>query len=189
MKSAGGAARSPAADVPVLTTARLVLSRPQSSDVDAIQRLADDWAVAQWLARVPHPYSRDDAVFFIEQVVPAEACWAIRDLDGGALMGVVGLTNPASEPPEFGYWLGRPFWARGFATEAGRAVLDHAFGAAGLPMVLSAYFAENDRSARVLGKLGFRPIGVSQRWSVARGETLAQVNLSLTRRTWQQSRA
>ena len=78
---------------PTLGTARLRLRRPKEGDVDAIVRLADDWEVARRLGRLPHPYTRDDARFFLDEIVPAEWVWAIEDSAGGALLGTVGLED------------------------------------------------------------------------------------------------
>src|SRR6185295_7307164 len=60
---------------------------------------------------------------------------------------------------ELGFWLGRPWWGYGFATEASRAVVRHGFANPRLPAFSSAHFTDNLASARVLAKLGFEPAG------------------------------
>jgi RimJ/RimL family protein N-acetyltransferase len=72
---------------------------------------------------------------------------------------------------ELGYWIARPYWGRGYATEAGRAVIDHARHSLRLPRLSAGHFIDNPASGRVLAKLGFRPIGrIALRHSAGRGE-------------------
>jgi RimJ/RimL family protein N-acetyltransferase len=71
---------------------------------------------------------------------------------------------------ELGYWLARPYWGLGFATEAGRAMVDIARHSLRLKKLCSGHFLDNPASGRVLAKLGFRPGGVTRRYSAGRGE-------------------
>ena len=112
----------------------------------------------------------------------------IADRDGGELLGVVGLA-PHADRVEFGYWLGREHWNRGIATEAGRAVLSYAFGAAALTRIVSGCFEGNGRSSRVLEKLGFAVTGRSSRPCLARGQDVPHVDMALTRTVWSASAA
>jgi RimJ/RimL family protein N-acetyltransferase len=68
-----------------------------------------------------------------------------------------------------GYWIARPCWGRGFATEACTALIDIA-RTLGLATLEGSHFVDNPASARVLDKLGFEPVGiVAPRLSCARG--------------------
>jgi RimJ/RimL family protein N-acetyltransferase len=79
------------------------------------------------------------------------------------------LGRRASGAVEMGYWIARPFWGRGFATEACEALINIA-RALGLPSLEGSHFIDNPASARVLEKLGFEPLGiVAPRMSCARG--------------------
>jgi RimJ/RimL family protein N-acetyltransferase len=71
-----------------------------------------------------------------------------------------------------GYWIGVPYWGNGYATEAGRAVLDHGFGELGLNRVYAHCFARNPASRRVLEKLGMRHEGTRRRHTLKWGEYL-----------------
>jgi RimJ/RimL family protein N-acetyltransferase len=84
-------------------------------------------------------------------------CWAIT-LDD-ALIGSCGL-DLRGDDPELGYWLGVPHWGCGFATEAARAVIDHAFGKLDLQALQSGARVTNPASRRVLEKCGFQWTGV-----------------------------
>jgi RimJ/RimL family protein N-acetyltransferase len=151
----------PDRDVPVLKTERLVLRAPRLADAKAIVALIGDRRVAETLSRVPHPYSLADAQEFIAWAdkAPGQTSFLITTRDGD-LIGGCGV-GPLREPePEIGYWLGVPFWGNGYATEAVRALLDHAFTELGHDVVLGAARVSNPASRRVLEKCGFQWTGV-----------------------------
>ena len=68
-----------------------------------------------------------------------------------------------------GYWLGKPFWGQGFATEAAEAVIRHAFEADGFDYLIAGHFSDNPASKRIIEKLGFEPLGTETRECAARG--------------------
>jgi RimJ/RimL family protein N-acetyltransferase len=82
-----------------------------------------------------------------------------------------------------GYWIARPFWGRGFASEACTALIDIA-RALGLPRLEASHFIDNPASARVLDKLGFESLGIiAPRMSCARGEEVPARLMRLRLRT------
>jgi RimJ/RimL family protein N-acetyltransferase len=145
--------------VPVLATARLVLRAPRRSDGKAIATLANDRRIAANTARIPHPYGIEDAEKFIAAVNKreGEACFVIT-LDG-APIGVCSI-DLREDGPEMGYWLGVSYWGRGLATEAARALIDHAFGDLEHDTLISGARVNNPASRRVLEKCGFQWTGV-----------------------------
>jgi RimJ/RimL family protein N-acetyltransferase len=145
--------------VPVLATERLMLRAPRRSDVKAIATLVNDRRIAANTARIPHPYAIEDAEQFIAAVNKreGEACFAIT-LDG-APIGICSV-DLREDGPELGYWLGVSYWGRGFATEAVRALIDHAFGDLEHEMLISGARVNNPASRRVLEKCGFQWTGV-----------------------------
>jgi RimJ/RimL family protein N-acetyltransferase len=142
-----------------LKTARLVLRAPSHSDVAAMVALAGDRRVAENTARIPHPYTAADAVGLLDSINQngGETVFAIA-LDG-ALIGMCGLDR-RQDGVELGYWLGVPFWGRGYATEAARAVIDYAFAELGHEALSSGVRVSNPASRRVLEKCGFQWTGV-----------------------------
>jgi RimJ/RimL family protein N-acetyltransferase len=141
--------------LPVLQTERLTLRAPHRGDAKAIAALADDRRIAANTARIPHPYGAADAVQFIESVNKrdGEACFVI--IHGGRLIGACGL-DPQEDGPELGYWLGAPYWGRGFATEAARALIDHVFGDLEHETIQAGARVSNPASRRVLEKCAFQ---------------------------------
>jgi RimJ/RimL family protein N-acetyltransferase len=145
--------------VPVLETARLKLRAPRRDDAKALSALANEFRVAANTARLPHPYRVAHADEFIAAANSraGEACFVVvRD---GRLIGACSI-DPREEGPELGYWLGVPFWGRGYATEAARALVDYAFGDLGYERLHSGARVSNPASRRVLEKCAFQWIGV-----------------------------
>jgi RimJ/RimL family protein N-acetyltransferase len=147
--------------VPVLKTERLVLRPPRLEDAKAVAALADDRRIAENTLRIPHPYGLADAQAFIASVNTGdeESVFLVTTRSGKTL-GACGLARLGGEAPEIGYWLGVAFWGKGYATEAARAVIDHAFGACGHDMLTGGARVSNLASRRVLEKCGFQWTGV-----------------------------
>lgn len=118
--------------VPVLETERLVLRPPRFEDAATIAVLANDRRIADNTLRIPHPYTLADAQAFLTAANASggEIVFLITAWDG-AVLGCCGIGKLDGEHPEIGYWLGVPFWGKGYATEAARALIDHAFGELG----------------------------------------------------------
>ena len=148
---------APVLPAPVLATARLRLRTPQPEDAPAIAALANDRRIAENTARIPHPYTLADAEGFLRYLEEneTEIAFAITLADD-ALIGICGLRTKPRKSPEIGYWLGAPYWGHGYATEAARAVIDHAFEDLGLERLEAGARVSNPASRRVLEKCGFQ---------------------------------
>lgn len=146
--------------IPVLETERLVLRAPELGDAAVVAKLANDRRIAENTLRIPHPYSLADAEAFIFGANASDRETALLITAHGVVIGACGIAMLDGETPELGYWLGLPFWDQGFATEAARAVIDHAFGALGHDTLLAGARVSNPASRRVLQKCGFQWTGV-----------------------------
>jgi RimJ/RimL family protein N-acetyltransferase len=148
--------------IPVLATERLVLRAPRPGDAKAVASLINDRRIAENTARIPHPYSLADAHAFLAEINrnPNEPSFVIM-LGDGTVIGGCGIHVLSGGDPELGYWIGVPHWGRGYATEAARALIDHAFGALGCERLTSRARVSNPASRRVLEKCGFQWTGVS----------------------------
>jgi len=150
---------------PVLDTPRLVLRAFTLDDVDEVARLAGDPLIAETTANIPHPYESKHAEGWIathaEQYREGTLMnVAVTDRADGALYGCVGLEiRPAVNRAEIGYWIGVPYWNRGYATEASWALLTWAFRERGLHRVMARFVGRNPSSGRVMEKLGMRHEG------------------------------
>ena len=145
--------------IPILETERLVLRAPRLADGKAIARLVNDRRIAENTARIPHPYGVADAEQFLAAVNRQEGEATFAIVLKGELIGVCGI-EPREAAAELGYWLGVPYWNRGYATEAVRAVIDHAFGDLEHDALQARARVSNPASRRVLEKCGFQWTGV-----------------------------
>lgn len=163
------AASSPVLDMrDTITTDRLILRRMAASDIARLVTLCGDIRVAGNLSRIPHPYTRAHAQDWLEQqnqmwAESRDRVWVITLPDIG-IIGTIGLhresrlTLDNQETWEIGYWLGVPFWGQGYATEAGKAVLDELDSALGPQEVTAGYALKNPNSGHVLEKIGFQKV-------------------------------
>lgn len=160
---------------PVISTSRLRLRPLAPADAPRIAQYASDFDVARMTTRVPHPYALDDAQSFVERahdpLTANDAVFGVESLEDG-LIGAVGFhPGGALNAPEFGYWIGKPWWGKGYATEAARAALTWAKTGWGRKIVFAGHFADNPASGAVLIKAGFLYTGdVKPLHSAARGE-------------------
>ena len=144
----------------VLETERLTLRAPRLGDAKAIAQLANDRRIAENTTRIPHPYRLADAEAFIAQVNrDGDELAFLITLDDEPI-GACGLAQLDGPAPDLGYWIGAPYWGNGYATEAARAVIDHAFTALGHEAVQAGARVTNPASRRVLEKCGFQWTGV-----------------------------
>jgi ribosomal-protein-alanine N-acetyltransferase len=158
-------ARLPAS-IPTLTTARLRLRPFASSDAAAVTALAGDAEVSRYLLHVPHPYPAGLAEEWIASHRDAwtqghGATWAITIAGEGTIVGTTSLRwVRRHDHAELGYWLGRAHWGHGYALEAAAAAVDFAFKTLACARVFAQHLGGNERSAKVLAKLGMTAEGV-----------------------------
>ena len=156
-----------------LETPRLLLRPPEPGDVGAIAIQMSDWDVVKNLARAPYPYTENHARDFIARqeegrAKGADYVFAVVQKPDNALVGMCGV-HLREDGFELGYWIGRPHWKQGYATEAGAEVLAFAFRNLRAEQVSAGWFHDNPASGRVLDKLGFGAEGTALRDCVARG--------------------
>ncbi len=150
-------------------TERLLLRPGWIEDAPALTAAIDDREIVRNLTRVPWPYALSDAETFLALPVdPMRPRFLICRRDSNAIVGGIGLSGDIEA--ELGYWIARDQWGRGYATEAGRAVLALADASLRLPRIRARHALDNSGSAGVLRKLGFRSTG-KKAWtaSFARG--------------------
>jgi RimJ/RimL family protein N-acetyltransferase len=156
---------------PVVSTERLILRGPVKTDAVALAHLLDDLNVAGMTSQIPHPYGMDDAEAWLAGSSRCDYVEAADFLIEHRNFGVVGgLSFMQGDRPELGYWIGRPYWNRGYATEAVRGAMKWARRDWRRKVVVAGHFADNPASGQVLCKSGFLYTGdVERRPSRARG--------------------
>jgi RimJ/RimL family protein N-acetyltransferase len=154
-------------------TPRLLLRPGWQEDAKALQEAMADEGIVRNLARAPWPYRLSDAESFLSLPIdPRHPRLLIFSRTQGSprLVGGCGLAPDRDESAELGYWIARPYWGLGFATEAVSALVSAA-RTVGHRHLRARHAVDNPASARVLRKIGFRPTGDFVRvHSTARGE-------------------
>jgi RimJ/RimL family protein N-acetyltransferase len=144
-------------------TARLLLRPGWAEDARALAAAIGDERIVRNLSSPPWPYTRADAEAFLarprDSILPSLLIFE-RTAGDPILVGACGLGRLPSGIVQLGYWIALPFWGRGYATEAGRAVVDIA-RALRLPRLQASFFVDNPASGNVLAKLGFEPTGIT----------------------------
>lgn len=143
-------------------------------DAGRVAVLAGDWDVARMTSRIPHPYSLIDADLWIASIGDDEFVRGVEQ--DGTLIGAIGYIAAAdARQAEIGYWIGKPWWGHGYATEAAGTLIDYCFTAGGIRRLTCGHFIDNPASARVIAKLGFRRVGDGSQWCEARKSEVATV--------------
>ena len=158
---------------PTIAAARLTLRPPRAGDAGRLAALANDYDVVRMTGSMPFPFGPENAEAFLSSLPGRDprtnAIYAI-DLTGEGFIGILGFHAGSRLGPELGYWLGRPYWGRGLATEAAKAGLAWAHGDWGKPVIVAGHNTYNDASGQVLTKVGFLYTGeVKMLPSAARG--------------------
>lgn len=171
---------------PSLVTPRLRLRPFAAEDASAVQRLAGAFEVADTTLNIPHPYLDGMAE---EWIGTHAGAWAKRETatyavttDADGLVGAIGLRlEPAHRRAELGYWIGVPFWGRGYATEAARAIIRFGFESLALDRIYAVHLARNPASGRVMARAGMTPEGVSRRHMIKNGRAEDLVRYAILR--------
>ncbi|HLW91258.1 MAG TPA: GNAT family N-acetyltransferase [Roseiarcus sp.] len=177
-------------DVFRLETRRLWLRWPRVADAAAIQRYSAKWEVAQYTARIPHPYPAGEAERFIFMARQANAAGqdlilAIASNRGKRdPFGMISVESRAQGRLTLGYALAPEVWGKGYASEAARAIVDASFQLTGAVEILANARIENPASRRVLEKCGFVHAGGGLEGAPARGGMMKVDRFRLERSVW-----
>ena len=147
-----------------LETKRLFLRRLEFGDADRVEELASDYELAKTTLTVPHPYPAGSAADFIRSMWTAEekglVAFAVVEKESESLIGIINIKQTlAFKRGELGYWVGRPYWGKGYGTEAARAMVEFGFKELGLNKVFAGAFADNPGSWRIMEKVGMKHEG------------------------------
>ena len=180
-----------------LDSERLRLRALRPEDAASIATLVNDWEVVRYTTSIPYPYDLDMARAFIASQTERWAAWqpgggplaeeiafALERRSDRAFIGCIGLQPGETRGLEFGYWIGRTYWNRGYATEAVATLARFAFETLGVEEIWAAAVPVNDASHRVLEKNGFAIAGAGEREAEIRGHPLPVITRMLSRAQW-----
>ncbi len=177
-------------NLPRLETERLVLRAPSEADIPAMPAVFSDRDIAAFTRSIPYPYTEADAAEAIARFerlrAAGDALTLLIDLsETSTLIGSIGFLNiKGRDEAEFGYVVGRPWWGRGYATEACSALLAYGFATLGFAELCAHAMTRNPASSRVLEKIGMRSVGVLPNQCEKDGEFFDAEGFTLTRDEW-----
>ena len=176
--------------LPTLQSEPLTLRPFVQEDLPNILVLVQDKDVAATTLTIPYPCT-EEAInnwFRLQQQELEEGKvlrWAVCLTGTNELIGTMKLaTHPEYESAELGYWIGKPYWGNGYASEAGYLVVDYAFRTLELNRVEAHAMVENIVSAKVLRKLGMREEGYHPQLIKKWGEFKDVKTYGLLREQW-----
>lgn len=150
---------------PTIETKRLVLRPFAISDSDRVKELAGDRKIYETTLNLPHPYedgmaekwiSSQQAQFYNGKGVNL----AVTLKQSGELIGSIGLgASERHKRAELGYWIGVPYWGKGYCTEASRAIIAYGFRSLPYHKITSRHLEGNPASGKVMGRSGMKKEG------------------------------
>lgn len=147
-------------DFPTLTTDRLTLSKIKPKEIPNIVQYLNNRNITDNTLMMPYPYTEDHAVAWISMsnqgfMSKEQFIFGIYLSESDSLIGGMGLhIDKKHHKAEMGYWIAEPFWNQGFATEAGKAVIQFGFETLKLHKIYATHFSHNPASGKVLINIG-----------------------------------
>lgn len=176
--------------LPTLNTVRLTLRPFKMTDSKVVQQLANDKEIATNTENLPYPYdeymaqqwiSSHQDLFDHDELLNL----AIVLRKGNKVIGAIGFDiNSKNNNAELGYWLGRPYWGKGYATEAAKRMLHYGFTELKFHRIYSCHLAQNPKSGRVLQKIGMQHEGLFREHIVKWEEYLDVENYAILQKDY-----
>lgn len=170
-----------------LLTERLILRPVEEGDAPALFHIMNDPDVTANLLMSP-PFPENQVIAWIRN---RREAWEKKERfaaavvlkETGELIGTCSLMNVSWEHmnAELLYWLGKPYWGKGYMTEAARRMIRFGFEELGLERISVGCFARNKASARVIEKLGFKYEGCARHEFKKGDEFLDNMHFGLIR--------
>ncbi len=157
-----------------IETERLTLKKLGLADKERLVRLIGDIRVSETLIEVPHPYTNEDAEYWLNIVNSSE--FKLSIFQNNVLIGGIGLTPEDDGYCELGYWLGFEYWGKGYATEACIALLNYAKTNTSYKNFKATVNKGNTASSKVLKKVGFKQIGEGEVFDLSTQEIIPSLN-------------
>ena len=158
----------------MLQVENIILRSLNNDDAPALAALANNKKI--WLNvrdALPHPYTLNDAFFFIDLIKNNDPQTSFAIEYDGALCGMIGLVPQKDVyrlTAEIGYWLGEPFWNKGIITKAVALITNYAFDVLGFIRIHTGIFEYNIASMKVLEKNGYKKDGVFEKSVIKDGK-------------------
>lgn len=162
----------------ILETKRLILRPWLESDAESLYKYAKDPDIGIPAGWPPHK-SVEESLEIIKTVLMGKESYAICEKGTNEVIGAIALKlngntdmTGRNDECELGYWLGKPFWGRGYMPEAARELLRHGFEELGIPTVSATPSSGTNLGSVVITVMPAALCGIS---SLARSRLYASV--------------
>lgn len=148
--------------LPTLTTARLLLRPFVLGDAAQVHPLVSDYEIYRTTSNIPRPYDEGYAERWIathadQFYTNQHVTLAITDAANSNILGAISLgTNRTHQRAELGYWVGVPYWGKGYGSEAAQAIIRYGFEVLDLHKIMARHMAGNPASGRIMQKAGMQ---------------------------------
>lgn len=149
-----------------METERLLLRKLKMQDATKIEEYAGDYQVAKTTLSIPHPYPKGGGISFIQAVERSQkygklVLFALEEKSSGQFVGVINLNFiKPHRRAELAYWIGTPFWGKGYGTEVAKKVVEYGFNELNLNKIHAMAFLNNPGSWRIMEKIGMQREGL-----------------------------
>ncbi|MDR6371291.1 RimJ/RimL family protein N-acetyltransferase [Chryseobacterium bernardetii] len=143
---------------PVIETERLVLSQLEERDIPFIVEYLQHRIFSDLTSNIPYPYVENDARSWVKMSKEAfdnnaGYTFAIRNKED-QIIGAIGLHDRDDDKAELGYWIGIPYWNKGYVTEAAEAIVNFGLNEMKFNKIFATHFLHNPASGRIMEKIG-----------------------------------
>lgn len=152
---------------PLLNTERLKLRKIKAEDIPSLIKYANNKKIAEKILNMPYPYSEPQAVFRLSYVSQgfknrSRFVFSIELKETQEFIGEISLhLEIQNNKAQIGYWVGEPFWNRGIASEAVKAVLEFGFETLNLEKIYGTCAVKNIASGKVMENNGMKNINTN----------------------------
>lgn len=145
-------------EFPRIDTERLILSQLEEKDIPFIVEFLQHRIFSDLTSNIPYPYTEEDATFWLKMSKDAFEnktgfTFGIRNKEG-QLIGAIGLHDRDDDKAELGYWIGIPYWNKGYVTEAAKAIVNFGFEELELNKIYATHLIHNPASGKIMEKIG-----------------------------------
>ena len=161
-----------------ITTLNLVLKKPDNKHITFLIEELNNWNISKWLVEVPHPYSINDANYWIKKTKEDEFSFNIY-LNNKLIGGISISKKLGNTKWELGYWIGEKYWGNKYAKEACESLIKYFFTNTSNNIIYASHMKDNMKSKKIILSLGFKEIGLGSKYSLSRQEEIEDINYHL----------
>ena len=162
----------------IINTERLTLKKIEKKDLKILVNHLNNWNVVKWLAKVPYPYTLNDAETWLD--IASKEQLALNIYLKSILIGGITINKRTSNnTPVLGYWIGEEYWGKGYAIEACNSLISYFFSNHSGNKLYASHMLKNEKSKKILLNLGFQKVSKGKIFSLSKNTEVDDVNYEL----------